>query len=507
MKRVEYYIHGGQPVRLDDLKRDKDYAEDLEQVILNYGGDTSEDSYFFTNVSRTDLFTITGSYDFEVKDGFFIYNKPSGEGKAIYKIVPGNSFSGSATAEETAKIYVLETTDSGGTITFKDSSSQNVWPAKYCYIVGSAESGPGGSVYVGTVGTTTYSGNKKFEVGDLIVNNDINITNDIIPETTNTSKLGSPAIPFNSLYTYNVFNSVEGQDLTIKCLESNSDGGDVVISGGDSVGAPGGNVTIFGGTGDGVNGKILINNDTDITGVLDITGTLISSGLISGSEIYLDSAGSQVTIGGGIMTPTKAYYIKPIDSVAGWDMTILAGGGTTSNDGGDTEIGGGSSISGDGGELFLHGGTSGSGAKGILRMDGEDIIIDNMKTTSSSPYTVYASVFAGNDYYISRGASVSDIKYKENLVKIDSPMDKIKTLNGYYFNWNEKSTEVFDEVDFNETQIGLIAQEVEKVFPDLVGHEVNNGNDFKYVKYDKMMPLIISALNELKKEIEELKNK
>ncbi len=53
---------------------------------------------------------------------------------------------------------------------------------------------------------------------------------------------------------------------------------------------------------------------------------------------------------------------------------------------------------------------------------------------------------------------ISDARLKKDLVKITSPLDKITAMNGYYFKW----------IKDDKKDLGLIAQEVEKIFPDAV---------------------------------------
>ncbi|NCU92312.1 MAG: tail fiber domain-containing protein [Synechococcaceae bacterium WB7_1B_046] len=59
----------------------------------------------------------------------------------------------------------------------------------------------------------------------------------------------------------------------------------------------------------------------------------------------------------------------------------------------------------------------------------------------------------------------------------------------------------YDRVDTNSHQLGLIAQEVEKVIPEIV-----HGDSTKSIAYDSLIPVLIEAIKELKNEIEELKN-
>jgi len=90
----------------------------------------------------------------------------------------------------------------------------------------------------------------------------------------------------------------------------------------------------------------------------------------------------------------------------------------------------------------------------------------------------------------------SDKRFKDNLEVIQNPIDKIHKLNGYTFDWNEKQ-DVYKGKDY-----GVVAQEVEKVMPEIVDTRFDG---YKAVKYEKIVPLLIESIKELKAEIEELK--
>ena len=92
----------------------------------------------------------------------------------------------------------------------------------------------------------------------------------------------------------------------------------------------------------------------------------------------------------------------------------------------------------------------------------------------------------------------SDERLKDNLTPIENSLDKVGQLKGYEFDWNDKQ-QVHTGHD-----VGVIAQEVEKVVPEIV--ETREHDGYKAVKYEKLVPLLINAINELKAEIEELKD-
>jgi hypothetical protein len=93
----------------------------------------------------------------------------------------------------------------------------------------------------------------------------------------------------------------------------------------------------------------------------------------------------------------------------------------------------------------------------------------------------------------------SDRRYKDNLVTIGNATEKVKQLSGYEFTWNNKQT-VYPE---NTKDIGVVAQEVEKVLPELV---TTRESGYKAVKYDKLTALLIEAVKEQQKQIDELKD-
>jgi hypothetical protein len=88
--------------------------------------------------------------------------------------------------------------------------------------------------------------------------------------------------------------------------------------------------------------------------------------------------------------------------------------------------------------------------------------------------------------------SASDLILKTNIQPILNPIDKILQINGVTFNWREN----------NKPSVGIIAQEIEKVFPELV-----QGENPKTVNYNGLIGLLIEAIKEQQTEINNLKDK
>jgi len=90
----------------------------------------------------------------------------------------------------------------------------------------------------------------------------------------------------------------------------------------------------------------------------------------------------------------------------------------------------------------------------------------------------------------------SDARVKENVVTIDNALDKVNKLRGVTYTRND--------IEDKQTKMGVIAQEVLEVIPEVVQQD-NEGN--YSVAYGNMNGLLIEAIKELKAEIEELKSR
>ena len=91
-----------------------------------------------------------------------------------------------------------------------------------------------------------------------------------------------------------------------------------------------------------------------------------------------------------------------------------------------------------------------------------------------------------------RGSNVSpsDQRLKQNIQPLENSLAKVEQLRGVSFEWKDK-------VQDAGTQIGMIAQEVETVLPDLVS---TDGEGYKSLAYDKMTAVLVEAVKELKAE-------
>ena len=111
-------------------------------------------------------------------------------------------------------------------------------------------------------------------------------------------------------------------------------------------------------------------------------------------------------------------------------------------------------------------------------------------------------ISAGNDVV---AFATSDINYKENVVEIPNALDKIDKIRGVEFDWISLTDE--EKVDHHSNEghdVGVIAQEIEKVLPEIV---IERENGSKAVRYEKIVALLIQAIKEQQIQINQLKTK
>ena len=85
----------------------------------------------------------------------------------------------------------------------------------------------------------------------------------------------------------------------------------------------------------------------------------------------------------------------------------------------------------------------------------------------------------------------SDARLKTNINTIDSALDKVTQMRGV----------TYDSTDFDMSGTGIVAQELERIAPELV----ENNDEYKSVAYTKLTAYLIEAIKELNNEIKELK--
>ena len=231
------------------------------------------------------------------------------------------------------------------------------------------------------------------------------------------------------------------------------------------------------------------------------------------SIVSLGSRGLQGTTGTSIQgtTGTSIQGIQGIQGTTGTSIQGITGTsvqgiqGTTG-----TSIQGIQGIQGTTGTSIQGtAGTSVQGIQGTSGGGGSTSIVNDISTnltryptfvdvTTGSPTAtnVSSSKFTFNPSTGTLSATVftalSDKFNKNNIKLISSPIEKLNAIDGVTFNW----------IDTEVSSVGLIAQQVENIFPELIAIVDNK----KTVNYNGIIALLVECVKDLSKEIEILKS-
>ena len=178
-----------------------------------------------------------------------------------------------------------------------------------------------------------------------------------------------------------------------------------------------------------------------VTGNENVTGNLSVSGSITGSTLNISGVSTLGTVNSGAITGSSTLNISGVSTLGSVNSGAITGSSTLNISG----------VS-----------TLGSVNSGAIVSTGTITAADVIATTSDS-------------------------RTKNNIVTIDSALDKVMKMRGVFFERN---------VEPGERRIGVIAQEIEEVLPEVV-HTDESG--MKSVSYGSIIGLLIEAIKELKK--------
>ena len=100
-------------------------------------------------------------------------------------------------------------------------------------------------------------------------------------------------------------------------------------------------------------------------------------------------------------------------------------------------------------------------------------------------------------------AYFSDDRLKTRLGKIDSALDRVCSLSGFYYEPNQLAQSLGYQV---KREVGISAQDLEKVLPEAV-KPAPIDEQYKTVQYERVIPLLIEAIKELTTELRDLKSR
>ena len=245
------------------------------------------------------------------------------------------------------------------------------------------------------------------------------------------------------------------------------------------------NNLVIDGTLEGSGGTaIIVDGDSVITGIVTIGGNSITLDGTQGREQIEIGTGSGNIIAGFNTTTNDPSHLA-IDEGRFNTFITVSGVTSTSTFRGNVDIEGNLDV--DGTLTFPDGGGGGTGigtdSITTTEITAETIITGFITATNAS----VAGIITAQNFN-----SLSDRRFKENIRIIETPLDKIEKINGVHF----------DSIQSGDQSMGIIAQEVEEVFPELI-----SGSYPKTVNYNGLIGLLIESVKELKADNDSLRKR
>ena len=407
-------------------------------------------------------------------------------------------------------------------------------------------------------GPVTFNGDTRFNA-QLIVNNKLRVSDTVdFKSTNNATSCADNNAALRVAGGVGIAKDVHiCGDLNVKG-EINFTGGDDVNIFGNVVAAGGtfGNIqiaitdnnTIDTTTGilklDSSSGEVEINDNLDLNGTLNVSSTSIFGNTVNIREDGDNTLLVQGTSAGhtafrvnakttAATSETKVFGSLEVDGIVRVDSTTQASSTTT----GALQVDGGVGIVKNlhvGGTINSSGTITGnltgnvtgnvSGSAGKIKVTNTNTGIRYLTFTSdhvtgtydlraSDRYYITPSTTAANssELYV-RGdiiafaGAASDDKLKTNKLNITGALDKVNSLSGFTFEWNDLGKKILDADDTNR-YLGVSAQEVQKIAPEAIKEVTTpEGDTFLTVKYEKLVPLLIESIKELSAKVSTLED-
>tara|TARA_B110000305_G_scaffold202138_1_gene230341 strand:- start:277 stop:2172 length:1896 start_codon:yes stop_codon:yes gene_type:complete len=505
-------------------------SSDTEGSMSNVRiGATNPTQANFTSLGATGAVTFTANTaSSSTTSGTLVVTGGLGVSGAIY----GGSLQGTAVGSSTASTGAFTTLASNGATTFTANTASTNTTTGTLVVTGGI--GLSGALFAGSINNTPI-GSSTANTGaftTLTANSTVDITG--TTEATNNSgdtgvlrveggasiakrvysgggfvgPIGNVATSTGQFSTLSATSTVGFSPANANITLSPSGTGTVTVSpaGGGSINnmsvgattASTGNFSSLGVTGN-LDVARYIRHTGDTNTYIDFEGDTISFYTGGEREITINTSGVRLgDTGNGYLRQVSGNYGSiEVDGGAhgGWEGYNIGGRAVFMHDNSST-LGLYDDVNNEWGFRYVFNGASYLYNNGGVKLETQS---DGCQTTG---------IHRASGNVIS---NTSDARLKTNIENIPNALDKVMSLNGVTYNWNENTPEEFDK---ERAEVGLIAQEVQAVLPEIIhnapfdrgedGTSIS-GKDYITLQYERVVPLLVEAIKELKEEINTLK--
>ena len=392
-----------------------------------------------------------------------------------------------------------------------------------------------GGTEIGVVSMGSQNMNIESKVADKDIKfKGIDGSSDLTALTLDMSEAGAATFAGNVKSPRFILNGTDSA-TTRYIFTDNTNTGDgrlVIQSGGGSAGY-GGAINLYSHSHSSKPGDVVAGISSNSNGAFRVN----TSGIDNGSDVFVVKADGKVGI--GTTSPSSLLHLDgttsntylTVEANSGASNAIKFVGANTWTLGNDTAAGVGDNNFAllDGSDVRITVDASGNVGIGttsfisdaVLTVDGGDMMVHGANNSAgisdllsgytrgdygvfySSANTIYFRIASSYVSYIASNGTynVSDERLKENVATLTGTLDKVKQLRGVSHTWKDT------EEKGTDTVIGMIAQEVETVYPELVGDgglpNDNAGNaPYKSINYAHLTSVLVEAVKELSTKLE-----
>lgn len=232
-------------------------------------------------------------------------------------------------------------------------------------------------------------------------------------------------------------------------------------------------------------------------------------------NINLTSGSGYNTAGGNINITAGQTSCWALTGNSHSDVNIQGGANLVAADASSIAVQGGGTVgvgcptaNANGGNLILKSGIgTGTGTQGNIQLLNGNVGIGTSAPSSKLEVCgntrIIGTLNVSSTVTSSSGITCpSDIRYKTNITPLVNSVQKLMLLNGVNYYW--KTTE-FPNMNFNDKQqTGFIAQDLEKIFPEMV---FTDDKGYKSVDYSRLTPVLVETIKEQQKQITDITNR